>query len=295
METLQNTQRVTHKNLQKRLQADQAAYAESIGRHDKQTIADIANHASGEGTVLRLFFGATLAMPLRGLSYVLAARRIAEHIPHEQLQVIFAHDLGESINGIKREEARVQAMLIRDTCRRHFERQTGGSDNITFGEDTPTELQRTLIPVMRDIVESDPALLTSLAAKGSKHGQDFLAYGTAHVSHQETSAMSPVGLTTAEPAPIKPQRLVSIGCQQEHLFYRLRHKARTTLANPSFIPAAQIFTRHVLPPYYMARGGEQLLADALHTGVDLAQMQDTSASRDVDHLLQIIPMEEIRL
>lgn len=294
MEVIQQPTR-GHRQLQKQLQADPAAYVESVGKHDKRDIAHIASRPTPEGTVLRLFFGATTEMPLRGLSYVAAAQAIGRHVVHEQLQVIFVHGLGAAINGIDATVARRQAMQVRDVMRRQLEQQPGSDSSVLFAEDTIPDTIRTIQPDIHDIIQADPAMLQKLSAKGSKHGGDYVQYAAAHVVHQETALMQPVGLTAQEPAAVQPQRIISIGCQQEHLFYDLRMRARQDLTDLDFLPTAQIFTKHVQPPYYMARGGEQSLDDALVHGVNLSLMRDLSAGRDVDHLLQIIPQSEIRL
>lgn len=45
-----------HKQMQKTLQTDSAAYTESVGKHEKRVAGDIFSHENGKGTVLRLFF-----------------------------------------------------------------------------------------------------------------------------------------------------------------------------------------------------------------------------------------------
>lgn len=277
----------TQKALQKRLVADPMAYTESVGRRDKKMTAEVLSNESGEGTVLRLFFGATACMPLRGLSYVAAAQAIAEHIPHEQLQVIFANSLGQTTNGLGIETSRSQAMLVRDSMRRKMEVQGSDSaERIVFAEDHELDSIDAITPDISNLIVADQSLHEKLHAKGLKRGSDHVRYGAAHVTHQETNLLEPQALSNNEPAVVTAQRIISIGCQQEHVFYALRHLARQALTDLPLVPTAQIFTRHVLPPYFMARGGEQSLSDALEHGIDMMQMQDSSARRDVAYLLE---------
>lgn len=290
MEVIQQ-QKIGHRQMQKILLSDKQAYVESVGKHERRTAGDIFSHETGAGTVLRVFFGATRSMPLRGLGYVVAAQEIARHIPHEQLQIVFVNELGDQINGIDRGTSRKQALLVRDL----FRRQQVQPDKLTFTEDTSQDMIGKIEPDIRELIAGDKNLHDKLSAKGQKHGSDFVRYGAAHVVHQETALMVPMGLTDTEPVAIQPSRIVSVGCQQEHLFYDLRSKARAALAGLDYVPSTQIFTKHVLPPYYISRNGEQSLAEALNFGVDLSQIGDMSAERDVKHLLSVIPQEEIKL
>lgn len=256
---------------------------------------DILRHETGAGTVLRVFFGATTEMPLRGLSYVTAATQIARHVPHEQLQVVFTNRLGEEVNGVDREAAVRQAMLIRGLGRSFIEgHHPDMADKIMFGEDVPDEMIQAIRPGVNEVISNDPRLLNELSGKDSKHGSDYETYAAAHVVYQDTDVMSPTGLTDHEPVAVTPERIVSIGCQLEHPFYRLRAQVREALRDLSYVPAAQVFTKHVLAPYYSARGGEQSLEDAMNMGVNNNRYTDPAARRDIAYLLTVMPNEEIQ-
>lgn len=230
------------------------------------------------------------------MSYVAAAQGVARHIPHEQLQVIFVNHLGQHINGIAPDVSRRQAGFVREVLRNILERYDPESaTKIMFAEDTPQELVSKIEPDINDLIQGDEDIRKKLSSKGEKHGSNFASYAAAHVVHHETAVLVPQEFTTCEPAAIKPERIVSIGCQQEHVFYNLRAKARESLTYLPYIPTAQIFTKHVLPPYYMALRGEQSIEHALSSGVDLSQMTDLSAERDVQHLLSVLPRDEIKL
>jgi hypothetical protein len=295
---------ISYKAMQKKLQNDPLTYTESVGQSNKQNARAIFSHPDGKGTVIRLFFGATRCMPVRGLSYVTAAQNIAAYIPHEQLQIVFAHDLGSRVNDVPKDTAREQAKLLREVMRRHIEAMNPqAAAKVAFVEDTPEPLMTEIEPGMAELIGSDNRLHARLSDKSSKHGNNYAGYGAAHVVLQETGVSELVGLTGGEPAPVTPERLVSIGCQQEHLFYDLRNKARTVLTDLSYVPTAQIFTKHVLPPYYLARGNgdypdmvaEQTLESALSGGLDMAKMVNLSAKRDVNYLLTVMPCEEIKI
>ncbi|MEK7059607.1 MAG: hypothetical protein AAB971_02535 [Patescibacteria group bacterium] len=294
MEALSTHTHQSVKSLQRTLQADKAAYTESVGKREKAHMTGILNHPSGEGTVVRVFFGATTQMPVRGLGYVTAASRIAEHIPHSQLQVIFVNGLGHEINGIDRGRSRRQAELLADLGRKYLQvHKPAMADRVLFGEDNTTELITDLQPVVGEVIAADSRLTEQLAGKGSKHGGDYLAYSAAHIAYQEMGVMDPSPLTCDDPSPAAADRILNVGCQQEHPFYAVRMAARQAINGSDLVPSGQVFTRHVLPPYYMSRSGEQLLEDALVDGIQLGVASDLSVRRDTDYLLQVMPGEEI--
>lgn len=295
METLSGLIPQNQQKLQKTLLAYPSTYVESVGSKAKDISREAISNMGAQGTILRLFFGATSEMPLRGLSYVIAAAKIAELLPCSQLQVISMTELGESINGIGQEESLKQARLLREASRRFLETYCPDiEERVMFGQDEASELVVELKPGIQELVEGDSKLKQKLSAKGSKHGDDYLAYGAAHVVHQETNVVNPLGLTLSEPAAVSAERIISIGCQQEHLFYGLRVKAREIIADLSYVPTAQIFTKHVIPPYYSAKRGEQSLESAVTGGVDTSYPTDPTAERDIAYLLDIYSAEEIK-
>src|SRR6185312_6982845 len=212
------------KQLTKHLQADPAAYVESVGKQEKRDLAAIVGDETGDGTVVRVFFGATEEMPLRGLGYIASAAEAAKYIPHEQLQVIFVGHLGERINGVNRDDSSRQAEMLTTIGRRYIElAHPDRADSVLFGQDTADiELIDEITPEVRELIEGDEKLADRLGNKGDRHGEDYGAYGAAHVVYQETAALMPVGFTADDPEAVRPRRIVSVGCQQEHPFYRLK-------------------------------------------------------------------------
>lgn len=282
------------KQLTRHLQADPAAYAESVGKHEKRDLAEIVGHDTGEGTVVRLFMGATEEMPLRGLGYVAAATEIAGYIPHEQLQVIFVSHLGERVNNIDHDTSSQQAELLASLGRRYLEVcHPDRAGTVMFGTDGAVDLIDELRPDVEEIIHADDVLADRLGTKGDTHGSDYAMYGAAHVAYQETAALTPEGLTDDEPEAVIPERIVSVGCQQEHPFYKLRMAARKSIERLELVTTGQIFTRHLIPPYYSSRGGEQSLEDAIANGPDPSMASEASVRRDIDHLLATVPVGEL--
>lgn len=282
------------RQLTKHLQADPAAYVESVGKQEKRDLAGIVGHETGDGTVVRVFFGATQEMPLRGLGYIASAAEAAKYIPHEQLQVIFVSHLGEQVNGIDRDASSRQAQLLASLGRRYMEVvHPDRADTVLFGRDTAVGLTDEIAPDIAALIQGDDRLAERLGTKGDRHGEDYVRYGAAHVAYQETPALTPVALTGDEPEAVRPERIVSVGCQQEHPFYRLRMAARASIEGLELVQTGQIFTRHLLPPYYPSRGGEQSLEDAMAHGPDPTQAVDASVQRDMAHLLGTVPVGEL--
>jgi hypothetical protein len=294
MKTNAGKTRITHKNLQRRLQDDSRAYVESVGKHDKANIVQIASHPTGKGTVVRLVYGATKEMPVRGMGYVAAAYGIARHIPHEQLQVMFVNALGLAVNGVSRTASHRQAKMVETVGRMHLARLGPGVNrSVSFCEDNYLlrELTEQIRTPIQEIIEDDTHLSKHLAAKSGTERGDFATYSAAHVILHETPLATPdYGLSDESVQPVIPERIVSVGCQKEHPFYALRVKARKLLTDLDFVPSAQVFTRHVLPPYYIARGGEQSLDHAIDLGaIDMSQATDLSVQRDLAYLVGVTP------
>ncbi len=268
-------------------------YIESIGRQDIQTLSEVFDAPDGKGTVIRLIFGASPKIPLRALSYIDSAARVAEFLPNEQLQIIFANSLGNRVNGHSEEVLHEQAircaalgkMLITSfhpTLR----------DRTLFAEDTPSDLIDKIEPVAGRVLESDTKDMRTLRERGQTHAGDHRTYTAAHLVYQDTRALELRPLFIREPAPVTPDRIVSIGSQKEREFYAARMAIRQQLEGVELLPTAQLFTRHVTPPYFTARGGEQSIDDALMNGVDMQHCTDLGSLRDLTHFMNLIGIKK---
>lgn len=233
-------------------------------------------------------------MPLRALSYVTAACQIARHIPHEQLQFIFVNTLGEDINGLPLFATRKQAQLLAGIGRRfiglcHPELR----DSVLFAQDNRMPALALFRRPMEALLDGNPNAAQSLAHKAAGRRADSVLYAAAHVLHQETALLDLEPLSDGEPDAVAPQRICNIGAQSERVFHSVRMVGRAALVELDIepVPTMQVFTRQLLPPYFMARGGEQTLEGALEHGVDLGLASDPAARRDMLHLAGIGALE----
>lgn len=277
--------RSPHK-LKRTLIKDKKAYVETVGKEDMTALQEVLGQSGDKGTVVRLFLGATTSMPLRALSYVASAARVARNIPCDQLQVISVNKLGERINAIPLAESQQQSQILAalgSILVRGFMPEV--ADKTVFAEEAHIEDVERFVPLAKTVLQEAPALTQSLRDKGAKHGGDYVTYSAAHLVNQDTALLEldPISGT----APVNDvQRIVAVGCQQERTFYDLRMGMRSLVDASELIPAVQVFTHHVSPPYYTARHGEQSLEDALINGVNLDAIEDTAAARDMKHFVK---------
>ncbi len=265
------------------------AYVESVGKEDIAALGRAADAPDGKGTVLRLILGATANMPLRALSYVDCATRIARLIPCEQVQLIHANNLGNKVNGVDLELARKQAELLAAVSKLHIQACLPDvAAKVLHAEDTPVELEEITTCAGLALANSDIGF--QLQKKGTKHGGDAVIYAAAHTKFQDTDHLVLNPLVSG-PVQARAERIISIGCQQERTFYAARIAIRPLLAAETLVDTAQIFTRHLTPPYFEALGGEQSLESALLHGVDLNMARDLSTQRDLLHLHNLVQME----
>ncbi len=263
------------------------AYVETIGKQDIESLADVIAHPDGGGTVVRQIFGATEDMPFRALTYLASAARVAQIIPCEQLQIVGANHLGATINDVPRERSRSNTNLLAAVGMRFLnECMPDVAEKTVFAEDTMTPLIDFIRPLTERVIDESPEIKGSLSRKGNKHGSDFVSYGAAHTAYQDTRALRLEPLLTEQDV-VRSDRIVTVGCQQERLFYNLRMGVRELMPEDVLIPSVQVFTRHVSPPYYRGKDPEQSLIDAFESTVDPLQFKEgTAAHRDVGHFLR---------
>lgn len=278
-----NSRQTSPHHVRRQLLKNKELNVESVGKTDMQTLSDVAAVPGGKGTVLRLIMGATDAMPLRALTYVDAALRMARAIPCEQVQVVHANKLGSRVNNVDldlaQENARQLAVLAQMHAMAFFPELLG---KLLHGQDCELDLTD-FTTTSETIFASRPDIAGKLAQKGSKHGGDAVIYAAAHSAFQDTDQLDIEPLLDVSLSQVAADRIVSVGCQQERLFYHTRMAMRPLLSGEvELVDTAQLFTHHVSPPYFTARGGEQLLADAMRDGVDISRCTDFAARRDIN-------------
>jgi hypothetical protein len=243
---------VAHKELLR----DPLAYANYIGKHDRQhTLAAFAER--GKDTIVRLCFTpGEFTVPLRFLGYIAAAQHITRtYLPEAQLQVVAAIQSSARINRTPLDRSAQAARRIFAQAASHPALQRSRPERMLFGFDMPGERLRPQAARIAPLTRHYPEART-LAASARTRQANYPAYVAAHlVLHDMVDSVVAERPVTEQP-DMTAGRIVSIGALSERAFYAARMRCRTA---PDFmaedmVPATgQIFTRHVLPPYIYSR------------------------------------------
>jgi hypothetical protein len=280
-------------------------YVEGIGGEDYGNLISTAvslakPDGEKDGVVIRTVFGATETMPLRALSYLLPSLILMERLKEEgltipQLQVVFANQISARLNGLDMVQATNQSeklVRVAQSYAQTFFPEIAGS--AVFLQDTPLERGS----VLRNELLNNAAVLRKMAQLGLEDvlrgkainngaGRIHIFYGAAHpILHDADFKGSLVPIIADQSPVVQASTIISIGGYQERDFYRLRYALKPHLG-PAYnqIRTLQFFTRHYVPPYYMARGGDVSLDDALN-GRTVDQIAVT-AQHDLNYLQRV--------
>lgn len=281
------------------------SYITGLGGQDYQNIPELGielaiTDKKGANAVIRTVYGATEMMPLRGLSYLLPGLVYMENmqdagIKPPQFQVIFANNISSRLDSLDLQRTREQVqrftIIAREYVQSYFSKL---AESVVFLQDTPLEkgsvIRSELISVaatLRDMAGSD--LDNSLKIKGKNNGaaRTYAFYGAAHSLFHDADlegSLEPL-LSNQSPA-VHPNIIISLGGYQEQLFYKLRHALKPHLG-PTYntIRTLQLFTKNRVPPYYMARGGDISLDDALKGRI--SSEVAVAANYDIDYLRKV--------
>jgi hypothetical protein len=283
----------------------QDGYVEGIGGMDYENLVSTAvslakPDGQREGVVIRTVFGATETMPLRALSYLLPPLVLMECLKEDglvvpQLQVVFANHISARLNGLDMEKVAGQSEKLARVARSYVQTFFPEiADSAVFLQDTPLErgsvLRNELLnnaAVLGEIAQL--GLVDTLKGKASNNGmgRTHIFYGAAHPILHDADFKGILIPIIADQLPvIQASTLISIGGYQEQDFYRLRQALKPHLA-PVYnkLTTLQFFTRHRVPPYYMARGGDLSLEDVLdERDVDQPAV---AAQHDINYLRRI--------
>lgn len=285
-----------------KLLRDPYAYAESIGRRadDRKNLLH-ALETDGRDSIVRVCFSMPHRYPpIRALGYVAAAIHITEtYLPEAQLQLVATVHANERINHTPLDEARAAAHLLFDTVTQTPHLAPRENTDVVYGFDMPhppeTPVHR-IIPIMRH-----EAVSQQLARSAAARNAQYTEYVGAHLTlHDSVGVVEPATDYSATPMQ-GAETLISIGAQSERAFYIARHLCKSALffTFPGMIEdTAQIFTRHVYPPYAFLRRDTRNMFDPVLTSQDsLYQLDDlaldpnlrpTSVQRDLRYLKEYL-------
>ncbi|WP_234438996.1 hypothetical protein [Streptomyces sp. NRRL B-3229] len=249
--------------------ARRSGYVQGLPRHGAAALLRAAGEAVRAPLVLRIVYGASTTVPLRALSYVLPAVRMATRLtgaglPAPYLQIVLAGSLGCRVNGLSGAAVAEETTLLARCLDPLLSALVPGR----FGlYDTLPEpglvaaldaLVRTLTPARRARV------LERLGGKGGATADEqTLRYAAAHVLVHDRAAV-PLALRRGTAVPAHAT-VIDVGGLQERHFHAVRHLFAAG-ASGAAAPGALVLSRHSVPPYTMARGGDVGLREFLEGG-----------------------------
>ena len=197
-------------------------------------------------------------MPLRAFGYLMSAARVAQYLPLAQVQMVHTLHTGNRVNGTPLEAARRcaerYARLGKLPLAASGLKVAGG---LTFTTDPQEPLELDEVKITAALAKLPDMHHRRLLNGGHKRGADVIAYVAAHVQMHDTAAAL-LPLRPEDPEPIAPSRIISLGAQSERTFYLARMTCRGDgLPVPGQVETAQLFTRHVLPPYQFDSCGSE--------------------------------------
>lgn len=251
-------------------------YINGLGGNDFQNIPDVAASLIGRGkqrNIIRVVYGASTQMSARALSYILPGLVFMEHLEEAkidppQMQVIFADNISARLDNINLPDAMTQSYAVAQLARKYIEDfYPTLSDSVLFlrddsidekGSPLGDELSRVTGILKR---EASQDLKDILIEKDGNHGTNgnHEMYGAAHLLIHDIDIPGCLHPIFPDQSIMvrEPKSIISIGGYQERLFYRLRQALKPFLGEEySRVKTLQYFTKHRVPPYYMARDGD---------------------------------------
>ncbi|MFI6437051.1 hypothetical protein [Streptomyces sp. NPDC050759] len=278
-------------------EARRSGYIQGLPRHGAAPLLRAVGEAVRAPLVLRVVYGASTTTPLRALSYVLPAVRMASRLteagrraPH--LQIVLAGSLGCRVNGLSGPAVAEETDLLARCLGRLLSSLVPGGFGVYDTLPSPgvvtalDDLVRTLTPARRAHV------LERLGGKGGATAHEqTLRYAAAHVLVHDRATV-PLGLRQGGPAP-ENATVIDIGSLQERHFHDVRRLFASGTAGDAG-PGALVLSRHSVPPYTMARGGDIGLREFRDGRSTEGRTLASAARHDLRLLWTALPPEELR-
>lgn len=275
-------------------EARRSGYVQGLPRHGAAPLLRAVGEAVRAPLVLRVVYGASTVMPLRALSYVLPAVRMVSRLteaghraPH--LQIVLAGSLGCWVNGLSGPAVAEETALLARCLGRLLSSLVPGGFGVYItlaSADVGAALDglvRTLTPARRVHV------LERLSGKGGATADEqILRYTAAHVLVHDRAAV-PLALHQGSPVP-ENATVIDIGSLQERHFHDVR---RLFGPEEGDGPGALVLSRHSVPPYTMARGGDLGLREYLAGGNTQGRPLASAVRHDLRLLWSALPREEL--
>jgi hypothetical protein len=239
--------------------------------------------------VFRMVYGATEQASLRSLGYPIPAmqamRRVAQvsDIP-SYLQIIFANTISAGLNELDRKQVESEQQLMTQKIG-EVATTLGVSDVTGFYDDSLVDLSR--IPFYVEALTGELSaeqIETLLAKERSTDLTTSLGYVAAHYAVHDNPRQEFQHLSYATVPHAGSSSIIDVGGKQEEYFLRMRrlidYSIGETLPRDPFV-----FTRHGVPPYYMARDGDVSLREyESRRGIVDATNIGTAAMHDLEFM-----------
>lgn len=247
--------------------------------------------------MLRVVFGATTRVPLRALSYVLPAVHMVARVSAAAyrapyLQVVLTGSLGGRINDMPEDTVADEKALLTDCLDRLLRHLAPVGRFGVYGDRSPAVAIGLLSELVAELTPGQRGhILERLKTKGgSRTEQQTLLYAAAHALLHDRGGV-PLELERGTAVPDDPV-VIDIGGLQERHFHHAR--AHFVSRPGTDGPGPLVLTRHAVPPYTTARGGEVGLREFLdgrgHDGEPLTP----AVLRDLDQLWSTLSPYDLR-
>ena len=278
-------------------EARRSGYLQGLPRQGVASLLRTVGEAVRAPLVLRIVYGASTTVPLRALSYVLPAVRMASRLtaaghraPH--LQIVLAGSLGGWVNSLSGTAVAAETDLLARCLGRLLSYLTPGRYGV-YGTVPSTDVMVALGDLVRTLSPARRAdVVARLAGKGGATADEqTLLYAAAHVLVHDRAAV-PLTLLQGSPVPDNA-RVIDIGSLQERHFHDVRHLFTPGSAGAAG-PGALVLSRHSVPPYTMARDGDIGLRDFLDGTNPPGRPVAPAVRHDLRLLWTALPQEELR-
>lgn len=242
------------------------------GVGDMVNLTRIATDAAVSGNdadslILRMVMGATEEASFRSIGYPIPAMQMVQRLHRVGqkacLQIVFAQNISSEMNGLDQSKVREQQAKITEgikAIRRQLETDSCMIE-MSICDDTTidtTNLDYYAECLLRTLKAED---VEALVKKGGDDNLvNSLKYAAAHYLVHDDPA-SELNLLSGPSIP-STGSTVDVGGLQESYFLGMRGRIAAEVGvdykRPPFI-----FTRHLVPPYYLARGGDISLDECL--------------------------------
>ncbi|MET9915117.1 hypothetical protein ABZZ74_52255 [Streptomyces sp. NPDC006476] len=278
-------------------EARRTGYVRGLPRHGVEPLLRTVGEAVHAPLVLRVVYGASTEVPLRALSYVLPAVRMAARLteaghraPH--LQIVLAADLGCRVNGLSGPIVAAETDLLARCLDLFLSALAPGNYGVYA-----TLPSADVLGALGDLVHRlTPARRAEVVERlGGKGGatadEQTLLYAAAHVLVHDRAAV-PLVLGQGAPVP-ENARVIDIGSLEERHFHDVRRLFASGTAEGTG-PGALVLSRHSVPPYSMARGGDIGLREFLGGASTQSRPLAAAARHDLRLLWTVLPPNELR-